>query len=163
MNSDTTAPMRRIIMTKQFSRKRILIVDDDDSVRDMLARVLEEEGYETVRAAAGAQALDFAAHLRIDLVLLDLKLPGKSGWDTFEILTTDNPFLPVIIVTARSNQIFTALSAGVAALLEKPLNFPKLIETVETLLKESNEARLARMAGRAGEFRYLPAEPKKKS
>jgi two-component system response regulator RegX3 len=146
--------------TKDHLPERILIVDDDASVREMLSRVLEEEGYHTVRAADGPEALDIAATIRIDLVLLDLNLPGKSGWDTFEILTSDNPFLPVIIVTARSNQIFTALSAGVGALLEKPLSFPKLLETIDTLLKESNESRLARMAGRPAEFRYLPPQKK---
>ena len=67
--------------------------------------------------------------------------------------------LPVIIVTARPNQLFTAASSGAGALLEKPLDFPQLLETIRALLDEPTETRLARMAGRDTAFRYLPAPP----
>jgi DNA-binding response OmpR family regulator len=86
-----------------------------------------------------------------------LNLPGKSGWDTFERLTAENPLLAVIIITARSNQLFTALGAGVGALLEKPLDFPKLLQTIRRLLAEPAEARLARMAGNPADFHHVPA------
>jgi DNA-binding NtrC family response regulator len=64
--------------------------------------------------------------------------------------------LPVIIITARPNQLFPALASGAGALLEKPLDFPKLLQTMRDLLEESVETRLARMAGRPSEFHYLP-------
>lgn len=102
---------------------RILVVDDDSSVREMLTRVLVGEGYLVWAAADGTAALEIAAATKVDLVLLDLNMPGKSGWDTFERLTAEDPLLAVIIITARSNQLFTALGAGVGALLEKPLDF----------------------------------------
>src|SRR5437867_11130864 len=70
---------REAMKTRHTLPKRILIVDDDQSVREMLSRVLEGEGYHTVRAADGAEALDIVAVMPIDLVLLDLNLPGKSG------------------------------------------------------------------------------------
>ena len=107
------------------AQNRILVVDDDSSVREMLTRVLAGEGYLVWAAADGTAALEIAAAEKVDLVLLDLNLPGRSGWDTFERLTAEKPLLAVIIITARSNQLFTALGAGVGALLEKPLDFPE--------------------------------------
>jgi DNA-binding response OmpR family regulator len=147
------------------AENRILVVDDDSSVREMLARVLIGEGYLVSTAADGTSALEIAASTKIDLVLLDLTMPGQSGWDTFEKLSTKNPLLPVIIVTARANQLFTAMGAGVGALLEKPLHFPKLLQTIEQLLAEPAESRLARMAGdRSVDFHYVHGqrrEPKR--
>src|SRR5208283_1557711 len=105
-------------------------------------------------------ALEIAAAAKIDLVLLDLNLPGKSGWDTFEKFTAENPMLAVIIITARSNQLFTALGAGVGALLEKPLDFPQLLQTIRQLLAEKAESRLARLAGRPVDFHYVPGRCK---
>lgn len=140
----------------QASRWRLLVVDDDPEVRESLAAVLREEGYQVLTAAGGHQALSLAAGASPDLVLLDLNMPDQSGWDTFEQLTRDNPLLPVLVVTARANQLFTALSAGVGALLEKPLDIPALLETVSALLAEPAEVRLARMAGREAPFHYLP-------
>ena len=65
--------------------------------------------------------------------------------------------MPVIIITARPNQLFTALGAGVGALLEKPLDIPTLLRTINWLLAESAETRLARLAGREAEFHYAAA------
>jgi DNA-binding response OmpR family regulator len=137
-------------------KQRILVVDDDSSVRESLAHVLAGENFTVISAANGAEALVVAATTRVDLVLLDLNMPVKGGWDTFERLTAANPVLPVIIITARPNQFFTAANAGVGALLEKPLDFPKLLKTIQDLLVEPNEARLARMVGKPSPFRYLP-------
>jgi DNA-binding response OmpR family regulator len=142
------------------AENQILVVDDDSSVREMLARVLIGEGYLVSAAADGTSALEIAAATKIDLVLLDLNMPGKSGWDTFERLTAENPLLPVIIVTARVNQLFTAMGAGVGALLEKPLHFPKLLETIRQMLAEPAESRLARLAGGPAKFHYLHPQRK---
>src|SRR6266853_688659 len=108
-------------------------------------------------AENGQQALELASRLPVDLALLDLNMPVKNGWDTFEQLTREHPFIPIIILTARPNQIFTALSAGVGALLEKPIDIPTLLRTMENLLAESPERHLARLAGKTKEFTYMPA------
>ena len=135
-------------------KKQILVIDDDASVREMLGRVLADEGYGVHAAAHGAEALEIAGTEPVDLVLLDLNLPRENGWDVFERLTTAHPLLPVIIVTARSNQLFPALAAGAGALLEKPPDFPTLLQAMSRLLAEDPLARLARMSGRAAEFIY---------
>jgi CheY-like chemotaxis protein len=135
---------------------KILLVDDDAGVRRMLQRVLEEEGYSVVAAANGVEALESAQSIVPDLVLLDLNLPVQNGWQTLERLAAENPLLPVIIITARPNQLFSALASGAGALMEKPLDLPKLLRTIRDLLAEPAEARLARMAGQRAEFHYLP-------
>src|SRR6185436_11553772 len=139
----------------RIMKPKLLLVDDDAAVREMVGRVLTEAGYSTLSAANGQEALDMASANEVDLVLLDLNLPVKNGWDTFERLTTANPLLPIIIITARPNQLFPALAAGVGALMEKPLDFPKLLETIRILLVEPAEKRLARIVGRPAEFHYV--------
>jgi DNA-binding response OmpR family regulator len=137
--------------------KRILLVDDDPTVRDSLNDVLVSEGYSVISAENGEEALDLAARLPVDLALLDLNMPVKNGWDTFQQLTFEHPLIPIIIVTARPNQLFTALGAGAGALLEKPMDIPTLLRTMEKLLAESAEQRLARLAGKETEFHYKSA------
>ena len=137
--------------------KRILLADDDPTVRDSLNDVLVAEGYSVVPAENGQQALDLANQLPVDLVLLDLNMPVKNGWETFEQLTREHPLLPIIIVTARPNQLFTALSAGAGALLQKPMDIPTLLQAMAKLLVETAEQRLARLVGKKTEFHYKPA------
>jgi DNA-binding response OmpR family regulator len=136
---------------------RVLLVDDDATVRESLGDVLVSEGFLVVPAEDGQQAVELACNDPVDLVLLDLNLPVKSGWDTFEQLTREHPLTPIIIATARPNQLFTALNAGVGALLEKPLEIPVLLQTIRKLLNESAEERLARLAGKKTGFHYQPA------
>src|SRR5437016_7367837 len=140
--------------------KRILLVDDDPTVRDSLNDVLLSVGYSVIPAENGQQALDLAKKSLVDLVLLDLNMPVKNGWDTFEQLTREHPLIPIIVVTARPNQLFTAINAGVGALLEKPMDIPMLFRTMEMLLAETAEQRLARLAGQKAEFHYKPSKPR---
>jgi len=146
----------RPAVTASTDKQTILLVDDDSAVREMVGRVLIGEGYRVFPAANGPEALTIAATAAVDLVLLDLNLPGQNGWDTFERLTSGNPLLAVIIITARPQQLFTAVNAGVGALMEKPLNFPKLLKTIRDLLVEAPETRLTRFAGKRAYFHYLP-------
>ena len=118
------------------ARQRILLVDDDAGVRSSLQSVLVEEGYVVIPANDGEEALELIASRSIDLVLLDLNMPRKNGWDTFERLSAEYPLVPVILITARPNQLFTAVSAGVGALLEKPLDIPVLLQSIPRLLAE---------------------------
>lgn len=163
-STDTSASYRRLsdesVSSTQSSLAicppRILLTDDDAGVRESLAAALRCEGYLVETATNGREALNAVEQGKIDLVLLDLNMPIKGGWDTFERLTTKNPLLPVVIITARPNQLFTAVSAGVGALLEKPLEIPQLLRTIRVLLNEAPEARLARLTGRETTFHYSP-------
>ena len=138
------------------AKRKILLVDDDPAIRQILARLLTGEGYAVALAANGAESIKAVRATEIDLVLLDLSMPGMDGWETFEQLATENPMLPIIVITARPNQSFTAMAAGIGALLEKPLDLPKLFLTIHNFLDEPDEIRLARVAGRPSEFHYVP-------
>jgi DNA-binding response OmpR family regulator len=142
------------------AKKKILLVDDDAAIRQILVRLLQEEGYFVLTAANGVEALALADATKFDLVMLDLNMPVKDGWSTFEELTARAPTMPVIIITARPNQLFPALASGVGALLEKPLDFVKLFDTVRSLLEEPEEFRVARrMTGQSSMFRFIPPKP----
>ncbi len=140
------------------AKRKIMLVDDDPAIRQILVRLLSEENYAVQTAANGVDALALAEQEKFDLVLLDLNMPQKDGWETFEQLSAKNPLLPIILITARANQLFPALASGVGALLEKPLDFVKLFSTIHNLLEEPEEARRARHAGRTAVFRYIPPQ-----
>ena len=66
-------------------------------------------------------------------------MPGKNGWEVLEVMERFQPFIPVIIITARANQYERAVVSGVDALMEKPLDLPLLVETIRRLLQEAKE------------------------
>ena len=139
-------------------KKRVLLVDDDFAVLAGLAGALVSEGYSVVHAADGDEAIEkFRSDEAFDLVLLDLNMPKKSGWDAFEQITSIDPFIPVIVITARPDQYSTALAAGVGALIEKPLDLPFLLQKMEELMCESAQERLERMSRRNPNLSYCPA------
>jgi DNA-binding response OmpR family regulator len=139
-------------------KKRILVVDDDESVRESLKRVLKGAGYEVVLAGGGLEAAIRFEPGRIDLLLLDLNLPNQSGWDVFERLTTQYPFVPVIIITGLPNQQGTARAAGVGALFEKPVEVTALLQRIEELLAEPAKVRLERLCGHREDTQYVRAK-----
>ena len=134
-------------ITPTIKAARVLLVDDDRAVRTSLALALQSEAYEVTQAANGQEGLEQLHCGDIDLVLLDLNLPVKNGWDTFERMTAINPLLPIVLITARPNQYKLACAAGASALMEKPLHLPQLLQTISDLLKEPPGARLQRIAG----------------
>jgi len=136
--------------THRGSKPKVLLVEDDDAVHCALAEVLQGEGYEVLHGFGLADAkLATQLHEDIGLVLLDLKLGVENGWDVFECLTRSNPMLPIVIITARSHQYELAKAAGAGALMEKPLNIPRLLDLIARLIAERPVQRLARLAGRA--------------
>jgi CheY-like chemotaxis protein len=128
--------------------KRILLADDDPGVRELLGRVLESEHYQVSFARTGIEAARKFAAEAPDLVLLDINMPGKNGWESFGQMYDRHPFIPVIVITARPNQYQQAVSLGVDALMEKPLNLPVLLTAVRRLLAESEGERTRRLTDR---------------
>ena len=80
-----------------------------------------------------------------DLVLLDLNMPDKDGWDAFDLMNRTHPLVPTIIITARPQQYQRAADLGVDALMEKPLDLPLLLGTIASLLAESDPERVRRL------------------
>jgi DNA-binding NtrC family response regulator len=138
-------------------KKRVLIVDDDTGVTQSMKRVLQRAGFEVSAAADSEEAIARFAPDETDLLLLDLNLPTRSGWDVFERLTTRCPFVPVIIITGMPNQLPTALAAGASALMEKPVEPAALLKTIREVLSEQNTTRLRRLCGYERGTRHIPS------
>ena len=122
---------------------------------DALGTVIESEGFDVVRAADGHEAVEKFRQQPVNIVLLDLNMPVKGGWDTFERLTTINPLLPIIVITARPDAYPVAMATGVAALMQKPLDIPLLLEAMRDLLAEPATERLSRIAGHGPQTRKI--------
>jgi DNA-binding response OmpR family regulator len=118
-------------------KKRILLADDDSAVRRMLFRVLTDEGYYVIPASNGREVLQSTTKGNVDLAVLDLGAPLDDAWKNLAQLTAEHPKLPIILITARSNQVFPSLLSGVKSLMEKPLDLPKLLRTISDLLAQS--------------------------
>ena len=124
--------------------RRLLIVDDDPSVREALKSVLDEAGYETVMAADGRQGAQELERQVFDLLILDLDLPEISGWDILDIVTARRPTLPVIVLTGYFDQCVPGALQGADAFIEKPPDVTRLLKLVESLSSETLEQRRLR-------------------
>ena len=127
------------------SPKLILVVDDDATVRHSLALVLQLEHFAVRLANDGREAVRQFLEGPPDLILLDLNMPDIDGWQAFQIMTKLYPFVPVIIITARSGQAQRAAQAGIDVVLEKPLHIPALLENIRRLLARPEPAHLAKV------------------
>ena len=125
-------------------KKRILLADDDESVRKMVARVLELANYEVLVAATGLEAVKLFRKQSPDLVLLDLRMPELGGWEVFELIHQMNAAVPVVVITAWPDQQQQARQRGIDGLMEKPLDLVRLLERIEELLSETEEQRTQR-------------------
>jgi DNA-binding NtrC family response regulator len=141
-------------------KAKMLLTDDDEEVLAALSAAFASEGYDVVIAKNGRQAIDHFRERHFDIALLDINMPAKDGWAAFERLTAINPLLQVIVITAWPDQYPLAAAAGVAALMEKPLDLPRLLRTIDHLIREPVECRLSRLAGKHPITRYLRADEK---
>ena len=119
---------------------RILLVEDEESLAEPLAFLLGKEGFDVVWAADGAQALvEFEAH-DIDIVLLDLMLPGMSGTDVCKQLRAISS-VPVIMVTARDSEIdkVVGLELGADDYVTKPYSSRELIARIRAVLRRGGD------------------------
>jgi DNA-binding response OmpR family regulator len=142
------------------------LADDDPGVREMLGRVLESEHYEVILATDGNDAAAKSLARKPALALLDLNMPGRDGWSAFRFLDAAHALLPVIIITARSDQYAQAQGMHVDAIMEKPLDLPVLLDAIEQLLAESDSDRKLRLTDdnfRTARLNHGPAVPDAKA
>lgn len=118
-------------------KKQILILDDDASVRESVCKVLAGSGYQVVLAPDGKSGLAQLRRQSFDLLLLDLDLPDLTGFDILDSIRERAPWLPVIILTGVAEQCAPGSLLGAAALLHKPADVLLLLQTVESLLKQT--------------------------
>jgi DNA-binding NtrC family response regulator len=121
---------------------RVLIVDDDDSIRFALRRIVTPGGWEPLVARSGAEALELLD--RADAVVTDLQMPGMDGLELLDAVRRRDPTLPVILVTAEEHYAARASRAGAYDYLTKPFDVDSLAMALERAL----EARRLRLENR---------------
>ncbi len=116
---------------------RVLVVDDEEPIRDILNRRLEVEGYECTMASDGREAIEIASHQDFDLVLTDMKMPGMSGMEVLAQMATDHPETCVIILTAVADPQISieAMRLGAYDYVTKPFNLDDVVLRIETALQ----------------------------
>src|SRR3989441_6040176 len=117
---------------------RILIVEDDDGIRETLKYNLEAAGYWVTEARDGASGLRVARTARPDLVLLDLMLPGMSGMDFCRVLRQSNR-VPIIMVTAKDSEVdkVVGLELGADDYITKPFSVREVLARVNAVVRRS--------------------------
>jgi DNA-binding response OmpR family regulator len=118
-------------------RRRLLLVEDDPTLRQALAFNLAREGYEVTAVADGEAALEAARSRRLDLVLLDVMLPGMSGVEVLRVLRREGVATPVIILSAKGDEIdrVVGLKIGADDYVAKPFSRPELLARIEAVLR----------------------------
>lgn len=114
----------------------ILIIDDEAALRQTLARVLQQAGFEVTTAENGEQGLDFLKTTDFDMVFMDLRMPGLTGLEVLKLIHTGYPSLPVVLFTAQPDlsSAVEALRNGATDYLLKPLKPKAIIERAQTIL-----------------------------
>ncbi|MBQ4890182.1 response regulator [Shewanella sp. MMG014] len=117
---------------------RILLVDDDAGLSELLAQLLVLEGFELTQAFDGQQGLDYAQNQDFDLILLDVMLPKLNGFEVLRALRTQKQ-TPVLMLTARGDEIdrVVGLEIGADDYLPKPFNDRELIARMRAILRRS--------------------------
>jgi DNA-binding response OmpR family regulator len=115
---------------------KILIIDDELTLRQTLARILQRAGYEVTTAEDGEQGLAFLETTNFDLVYLDIRMPGLSGPEMLKLVHGRYPTIPVVLFTAQPdlNSAMEALRNGATDYLVKPLKPDAIIERTKTIM-----------------------------
>ena len=116
---------------------RVLVVDDALYIRELISLILRNEGYEVIKAENGADCLQKLEHITPDLVILDIMMPGMSGWDVAARIKEHDSWrsIPIVFLTAKGDE----MSVGMGSLaseeyIVKPFEVGKLKESVEKIL-----------------------------
>ena len=151
-----------------MSKALVMIVDDEEGIRETLSGILEDEGYESITAYSGEEAVKKAKENPPDVVLLDIWLPGMDGIATLKELKENHPAVPVIMISGHAN-IEIAVKAtkmGAYDLLEKPLSIEKVLLAVvralekrglelENRMLRENLLKKCRMIGESAKIKQL--------
>ncbi|OGG99205.1 MAG: DNA-binding response regulator [Candidatus Lambdaproteobacteria bacterium RIFOXYD1_FULL_56_27] len=120
----------------------ILVIEDQEDVRELIAYNLRKQGYEVIEANNANDALILLEDINLDLILLDLMLPGLGGLDFLKILKSKEPFqgIAVIILSAKSEEqeVVTGLKLGADDYIPKPFSIKVLLAKIESVLRRVN-------------------------
>jgi len=122
--------------------KKIMVVDNEPDIVDLTRTVLELGGYNVVTAYSGEECLRLLEKEKVDLVLLDIMMPGMSGWDVFNRINKKSTnikvaFMSVLEISDRRKQVL--LEEGLADYIMKPFDKDTLLDRVDKILQEKEE------------------------
>lgn len=120
---------------------KILVVDDDPAISEMLTIVLEAEGFEPTAVMDGTEAVDTAQRLQPDLILLDLMLPGMNGVDICRAIRQDST-VPIVMLTAKTDtvDVVLGLESGADDYITKPFKPKELVARIRARLRRTDAA-----------------------
>lgn len=138
LDSSRQAPRTGDAKDSGGERPRILVVDDEQAVRDLLAKTLTMADYDVDAAPDGASAIERLRAVEYDLLITDLKMPGMDGLSVIREARRITPDLPVIIITGYSTEAsaIEAINLGVAGYLTKPFRLPRILAATARALGE---------------------------
>ena len=119
--------------------KRVLYIEDEQEMIDLVRLILSRKGYEVMGATGGREGLELVERERPDLVLLDLMMPDMDGWDVYQQLRAEEVThqIPVIVITAKAQSIDKVLGLHIARVddyISKPFSPQELVDSVERVL-----------------------------
>jgi len=127
------------LVTVTYSLARILVAEDETSLNDLLQDALRMNGYETISAKHGLEALRLIREQKPDLVILDINMPQLDGFGVIEKLRNENNNVPVIVLTARDQRDDKSIGFGLGAddFVTKPFGLEELLMRVAAVLRRS--------------------------
>ena len=119
--------------------KRIVYVEDEEEMIDLVRLILSRKGYQVIGAIGGQEGLEIIKRIKPDLVLLDLMMPDIEGWDVFQQIRADEAtrHIPVIVITAKTKSIDKILGLQIAKVddyISKPFSPQMLLDSVNRVL-----------------------------
>jgi two-component system response regulator VicR len=123
---------------------RIMVVDDEPDLLEVVRLILESDGYQVVTAGSGQEALDKMEKEKPDLVLLDIIMPKMDGWEVFSRIKADpkTTDIPVIMLTAKDQRIDKLIGLHVVRVddyITKPFGRAELLERIKRVLQEKHK------------------------
>lgn len=117
----------------------ILVVEDDKNLRRLMAVVLKQNDYDVTTSTCGEEALEILGHTHVDLVVSDIMMPGMDGFALTESIRVTNPYLPILIVTAKEHidDKKRGFKLGTDDYMVKPIDMDELILRISALLRRS--------------------------
>lgn len=127
--------------TQPCEKRRILVIDDETDIRELMDAFLSSVGYEVCTAENGAAAVELAQREVFDLAITDLRMPGMSGVETLSALKRVDPGLPVVVVSGyvSDDAAAHAHEAGAARIVGKPVDLDDLLRIVDFTMREAGE------------------------
>ena len=110
--------------------KRVLVVDDDPDIRELLFTALEDEGFEVVPAGNGQEALAIIETFRPDVIVLDLMMPVMDGWQFAAELRARDEDIPIVLLSAARDLATHAKALSAAEIIEKPFDLSDLLPKI---------------------------------